>query len=124
MGSLMKIIAAFLIVLGLLSGGAGAAFMFVIVPNQVDEASFPSDFDDHYTYGGEMKVLDTSTGSQSEIGFVVDRHIMVDEDLGGGQLKVHEVITGTDNATGDEVALLAKDNYYEVDDKTLQVFNV
>ncbi len=124
MGSMKSIIAVVLIVLGLVFGGIGGYLMFVMVPNNVDEATFPSDFDDHYTYGGDMLVLDTSTGSQSEIGFVVDRHIMVEEDLGGGKLKVHEVITGTDNATGEEVALLAKDNYYEVDDKTLQLYNV
>ena len=120
----MKILAAVLIVVGLVLGGFGAYLMFVAVPTKLDDAKFPSDYDEHITYGGSLEALDTSTGSVNEIGFMIDRHIMAEEDLGGGKVRVHEVITGTDNATGDPVALLAKENYYEVDSKSLQLYNV
>ena len=118
-----SIIASVLIVVGLLMGIIGAVLMFYVVPNSIEDATFPEDFDDHYTYGGYMTKLDMTTGGEETIDFTVDRHIAVDEVLDGGELRIEERITGRINGTDpyEFVPELDKHNTYEVDAKDLVI---
>jgi|GEM_PF-3352739 len=114
-----KIVGVLLLVISLALAGFGAAMMFWIVPNMVENTPFPSDFDDHYVYGGTMDRLNTTTGSWENTKFTVDRHIKVDEDLGGGELKIDERIGAVDNTSGEDISDLASHNVYHVDDMDL-----
>ncbi len=113
------VIAAILIVIAIILAGIGALLMFSIVPKKAEEATFPSDFDDHFVYGGFIDKLNTGTGSIDSTNFTVDRHIKVDEKLDGGKLKIDEQVTAIVNGTNISIPDLAKHHVYNVDEKDL-----
>ncbi|MBN1540322.1 MAG: DUF3068 domain-containing protein, partial [Candidatus Thermoplasmatota archaeon] len=124
MGNGMKILAAVLIVLGLISGSAGAFLMFIYVPQQEEDAEFPEDFDDHFTYGGYMEQLNTTTGQFPKTNFTVDRHIVNTGELENGHYLVEETITAKDDLTGAKIDEISKFHKYEVHKKELRLFYV
>jgi len=124
MGNLIKILAAVLMVFGLIFGAAGAFLMFVYVPGQEDNAEFPEDFDDHFTYAGYLEQLDTATGQFPKANFTVDRHIVNTGELENGHYLVEETISATDDGTGAEIDELSKFHKYEVHKKELKLYSV
>ncbi|MFW3145478.1 MAG: porin PorA family protein [Thermoplasmatota archaeon] len=122
--SMLKIVGAVLIVIGLIPGVLGAAMMFSVVPSMEEDAEFPEDFDDHFTYGGYLEKLDTSTGQFPKTNFTVDRHIVNTGKMDNGHYLVEETITATEEGTGNEIEDLNKFHKYEVHRKDLTLYGV
>jgi len=121
MAGISKIIAVVLLIVGLVIAGIGGYIMFILVPNAIEGQTFPDDFDDHFVYGGYMRMLNTTSGDYEKTGFTVDRHIRVEEKLEGGQLRIDERITAVVNGTDKEIPTLDKHNNYQVDEKDLVI---
>jgi len=118
------IIGSLMVVAGLVLAIVG--YMFMSEVNAQLESGFPDDFDDHYTYGGYIKKLDTSTGAIVTTNFTVDRHIYVDQVLDSDRLFVKEDIKARVNGTSPPVFIpdLEKHHNYTVDKKELLLYRV
>ncbi len=122
MGNIGKIVGVLLIVVALIAAGFGAFFMLYLAPNQAEESTFPSDFDEHNLYGGRLERLNTSSGQVEEVDFTIDRRIQAKEELSGGKLRLEENIMGIENGTENEVPELKKHNIYEIDEKSIHLY--
>ena len=122
MGNIGKIVGVLLIVVALIAAGFGAFFMLYLAPNQAEESTFPSDFDEHNLYGGRLERLNTSSGQVEEVDFTIDRRIQAKEELSGGKVRLEENIKGIENGTEIEVPELKKHNIYEIDEKSIRLY--
>ena len=122
MSGMGKIIGVLSIVIALGFIIFGASLMFVIVPNMAENATLPTDFDDHNVYGGYLTTLNTATGEVERTNFTIDRRIHVIDELPGGKLLLDEDIKAVVNGTDIEIPDLAKHNEYEIDELTMQLF--
>lgn len=112
------------LVLGLLLVAAGLVVKFVVVPAY---AQFPDDVDERRTYEGTLEVmLNTEALASFDLAniFIRDvpirssRHVTT-EDTDGEKALVHEVAT-TVTADGTPLPLLAEDDWYTIDRKTME----
>ncbi|MBN1390217.1 MAG: DUF3068 domain-containing protein [Candidatus Thermoplasmatota archaeon] len=124
MGNTFKIAGVIALVVGLVLGGIGAYLMFYYVPKQEEDAEFPVDFDDHFTYAGNMDQFDPATGKFPITNFTVDRHIVNTGELENGHYLVEENITATDDGSGNGIDTLSKFHKYEVHRKELKLYSV
>ncbi len=122
MSNLGKMVGVLLIVVSLAIAGIGAAFMFYIAPNGAEEATFPTDFDEHNLYGGYLDRLNTTSGQVEHVEFTVDRRIQAVDELGDGKIKLDETIDGIENGTQVPVPELEKHNIYNIDESSIQLY--
>ena len=122
MGNLGKIFGVLLIVVALIVAGVGGFLMFSYAPAQAEEATFPTDFDEHNLYGGSLERLNTTSGQVENVDFTIDRRIQTKEELGGGKLLLEESILGIENGTKIEIDELCKNNTYQIDEKSILLY--
>jgi hypothetical protein len=126
MSSLKTIIGVLLLTIAIILAVVGASLMFFIVPAQVDNAEFPEDFDDYFTYGGVMKKVNLTNGRMDTENFTVERHIQAEDKLDNGHLIVDETITAYRNGTdwSETIGDLNSENIYEIHPKDIILYRV